>query len=570
MELDEVVKLLEEIAPKVGNWHEIGTNLREKGLETAEDPLWKYVFAFEYMFVENDNKEYFDLYGPFAPWITTTEGVFPPPLLSINNETLEEWSIVLSKVKHPIISSRLADLLWERKWGERPDRFAQQAIDAYVDVSKNNWEGIYHANCLTRALDLCNQVRDKERKLRIISSIIAACDQEEKSGGWKPGVSLRLIEALMKLPKNDIPNDVDTLLENALNIYGNDAWIVENVIGLMIKRADRERQRELQVYQVKKWIEEAEKGRKGLVQASHLEHALELARNYGLHELVEELRLRIQSIPETDFGYETISTTVNVPFDKVEAFLNWFVDKKGWKESFIRFGYYGPPSGEYKKNIEEIDVQSKESPLRFLVTNSIYDEFNSPIQIGRNLDENKEIALVNQETMGIRFFAKFAPDILQRINQKYGSPSIAEYTEFFETSLITQGISENIAKAIDWFYKGEYDVAAHILVPRIESIIRILARDLGLPIIREPVGTTPGGVVQLGTLLTMLQGRMDESWRRYLYNVLSNPIGVNLRNRICHGILPIVEKEDAALLLHVVCYLRLMEISTSVRPIEPE
>jgi hypothetical protein len=97
-----------------------------------------------------------------------------------------------------------------------------------------------------------------------------------------------------------------------------------------------------------------------------------------------------------------------------------------------------------------------------------------------------------------------------------------------------------------------------------------VARELGLPIIREPVGTTPGGVLQLGTLLTMLQDRIDESWRRYFYNVLANPIGVNLRNRICHGLLPKVEKEDSALLIHVVCNLRLIRIAKPDESVKSE
>ena len=150
--------------------------------------------------------------------------------------------------------------------------------------------------------------------------------------------------------------------------------------------------------------------------------------------------------------------------------------------------------------------------------------------------------MTNYETIRIRVFGTFAPEILRRITQKHGVPPIAELKDFFITPIISEDIAENIAKAIDWYYKDEYDVAAHLLVPRIEAIIRILAKELDLPIIREPVGATPGGVVPLGSLLTMMKHRIDESWRRYFYNVLANPIGINLRNRICHGLLPNSDK----------------------------
>jgi len=55
MEIDEVVKLLEEIAPTVDSWHGIGTVLRKQELKNPEHILWKYVFAFEYMDVEESN-----------------------------------------------------------------------------------------------------------------------------------------------------------------------------------------------------------------------------------------------------------------------------------------------------------------------------------------------------------------------------------------------------------------------------------------------------------------------------------------------------------------------------------
>lgn len=570
MEIDEIVKLLEEIAPTASNWHDIGAALRKQGLESHDHPLWKYVFAFEFMYVEETNGDYFKRYGPFAPWIEMQGRVFPPPLSTISDEILAEWASVLEKVRHPILCSRLADLLWVRKWGKRPDLYARQAIDSYLEVSKGEWSELERAHCLMRALDLSKEISDTERKARTISVTIDTAYQELRSEAPKPGVSLRLIEALINLPKVEIPGEVDSLLALAIKVHGSNVWIVENIIGLMIKRANIENQRELQLYQINRWVEEAEKHKKGLLHLYHLEHALEIARNYGIQDVADEIRRRIQSIPEEDLELKTISAKVEMPVEKVEAYLNWFIDERGWKESFIRFGHYGPPSGDHKKNIEEVERQAQDFPLYFLVSRAVYDEYNAPIQFGRSMDENKEIALANHETMGIRVFGIYAPEILHRIKQKHGIPSTNDLTEFFLTPMITRDISENIAKAIGWYYKDEYDVAAHILVPRIEAIIRIVARELGVPIIRNPVGTTPGGVVQLGNLLTMLHGRMDESWRRYFYNVLANPIGVNLRNRICHGLLPKVEKEDAALLIHVVCNLRLIRISKPDEPIKSE
>ena len=558
---DEILALLEEAAIAADGWHTVGTALRKQGLEDREHPLWKYVFAFEYMYVEASNKDYFDRYGPFAPWIEMQGVIFPPPLDTLNNDILEDWANVLQYAKNPIVCSRLADLLWVRKWGVRPDLLARQAIDAYFAVSEGDWIELERGFCLIRALDLSKAINDPQRKAKAIALIIDDTYRELKSEDPKPGVSLRLIESLMSLPKAETPGEVDALLDLALSVHEKNAWIAESILDMMIRRSNVEKQRELQLYQISLWIEEANRSEKGLSQLFHLEHALELARNYGFQDVADEVRRRIQSVPEEELDLKTISGQVEVPLETVEKYLNWFVDERGWRESLIRFGSYGPPSGDYKNNLEEIEKQARDFPLQFLVTRAVYDENNAPIRFGRTVDENKVIALARQETLGITIFGSTAPDILQRITDKHGFPPSHDLVDFFTTSIISKDVSANIATALEWYFKGEYDVAAHLLVPRIENIIRTLAREIGLPIIREPVGATPGGVVQLGSLLIRLEGLMDESWRRYFYNLLANPIGMNLRNRICHGLLTNATKEEAALLIHVVCNLRLIKIS---------
>lgn len=570
MEVKEIVNLLEKIAPTANDWRSIGTILREHVSEGEIDNLWIYIFAFEYMYVEESNREYYEYYGPFAPWIEMDGKVFPPPLDKINDEILSEWADTLEKIKHPTLVSRLADLLWARKWQPRPNSYAIQAIESYWEISKGNWERLYRARCLIRSLDLSKEINDVERKKKAIQLIIDACYEELHLEDPKPGISLRLITSLTKLNKTDQSEEVNVLLNLAFKTHENDVWIVENIVELMINRETPEKRKQLQLYLINRWVEEAEKSKKGLLLLHNLEHALELARNYGLQDAATDIRKKIQSVPPETLEMKEFSTKIEVPAEQIEKFLNWFIDERGWKESFERLGFHGPPSGDYKKNIEEIEKQAQDYPLQFLASRAVYDHNNVPIRYGRNIDENKEIAIAGFEALNINVFGSFAPSILERIKQKYNAPSDRELSEFFTTSIIPKDIAENIAIAIDWFFKGESNITTHLLVPQIEAILRILARDLGLPIIREPIGNIPGGVITLGTLLNMLKDKIDESWRRYFINLLTNPIGINLRNRVCHGLLPNFGKEDAALLIQVACNLRLIKITDMNKPEKSE
>jgi Domain of unknown function (DUF4209) len=80
-----------------------------------------------------------------------------------------------------------------------------------------------------------------------------------------------------------------------------------------------------------------------------------------------------------------------------------------------------------------------------------------------------------------------------------------------------------------------------------------VAAAAGVPVITQPRGEEPGGVVTLGALLQSFKGRFDEGWRIYLKVVLTDPLALNLRNALAHGTRDVFGKFDAALLLHVAC-----------------
>lgn len=168
---------------------------------------------------------------------------------------------------------------------------------------------------------------------------------------------------------------------------------------------------------------------------------------------------------------------------------------------------------------------------------------------------------LEHEARKIMLWGVFAADILDRVHARHGLPDARALTEFFMTPLIPEDTAERIGRGVLSYWQGEADESAHLLAPRIEASIRYIARECDLAIIREPQGEKPGGVRPLGDLLIALKGQVDESWRRYLWNLLCEPVGVNLRNRIAHGLSRRVERREAAVLIHAACHLRLMRVS---------
>ena len=563
MESAEIIEFLIEQAEQAKNWRSVGDRLRGQIGDDLNHPLLPLVFAFQYFFVEDSQEEYKAKYGDYAPFIELADGrVFPPPLVSLLDEVWENWSAIAQSTDHPVISSRLGDLLWLKRWGDKPYSYALQAIDGYMRIAETrlDWEELDRASCLIRGLELAIQINDLGRARDLVQRVSDNCSQSIHAPELKPGITIRLLDSLLSLKRSLQPNNLAQILEKCLQAYSDDVRISEEIL-IRQARFVGEGEARTSIYrrQLELWLTEAERSI-GFMQVVNLEHALELARNYGFTETVEEIRRRIQEIPEKSFEFKEFSVTAQIEAEKIEKYIRAFIDLSDWRKSFSRFGSYGPPSGKYEQNLQELEKQVKEAPLQFLVSNTIYDDNNIPIKHGNTFEENKELVLVRNEVMSIQFFAELAPEILSRICETNGIPTTQAMAEYFTTSIIPSEIAENIALSFDWYFRGEFDVSAHLIIPRLEAVLRIITQKVGITIVREPIGNKAGGVLTLAELLGGLNSHIDESWRRYLTTLLVNPIGLNLRNRVCHGLMNNVDRRSAALLLHTACFLRLIEI----------
>lgn len=154
-------------------------------------------------------------------------------------------------------------------------------------------------------------------------------------------------------------------------------------------------------------------------------------------------------------------------------------------------------------------------------------------------------------------WGSFCKEALQRIGRRPDRPDRADLAAFLAGALIHEEVAERLARAIELFWDDQPDESAHVIVPRLEQVIRTMARQVGLPIVREPMpGRDIGGLDTLGSILADLgQAFADEGWHAYLYNLLVDPLGMNLRNLISHGLHGRVGANEAALLIQAAVFL---------------
>lgn len=127
---------LDSVAAEASDWYQLGEGLeKHPGYEALNaTELGAFVAAFQYDFIELAETQRRKQWGPYGPMLELTDGrVYPMPLKDIPDDSLDLWDDAVRSSTHPAVKARLHDLLWERRFGDRPDLHARKAADACVE-----------------------------------------------------------------------------------------------------------------------------------------------------------------------------------------------------------------------------------------------------------------------------------------------------------------------------------------------------------------------------------------------------------------------------------------------------
>lgn len=535
----------------------VASALRRELSNDDADPLRALVAALEYELKPVDRPH--DGYGPFGPMIESERGVYPPPVDQIDAVvpgTYELWDRSLRLSPNAMLQARFADLLWEARFGDRPHEYAARAIDAYVSASRDTFGDLLEkSDGIHRALELSAELNDRARLDAAVVAAITLIEGELAQEKRAPGVSLRLIEALTNVGRDARPTELANLLDAAEAQYGGDPWHAESIVAIRARSTGPASRDALWEQAVDGFARRAESS-DGLVKYAHFQHAIELAEQHGLRQRAEDLRRQVEQIPHDALGLETVSSEVQIPRAQLDSFIDSIVGDDDLTSALTRFGSH-LPTGLPDENREFVRELMADHPLQFLFSRMTIGPENSLVRRTGDEADREEAELLSHEAMRCSMFAAIAVDVLDKIIAKYGPLTNAR--DWLVSELIERVVAERVGRALQFYEEGDADSASSVLAPRLERIIRELARLAGLNITKSPDARgNPGGVKALGDLLSRLQGTIPEGTRRHLRVLLSEVAGLNLRNRIGHGLVDEVAQHEAALLIHACCHLRLL------------
>ncbi|MFZ6003122.1 MAG: DUF4209 domain-containing protein [Actinomycetota bacterium] len=522
-----------------------------------DDPRRALIAALEYHLTLPEERR--GAHGPFGPMIETSKGSYPAPVGTVDGlipGTYQLWERAAALAPLDLVKARFLDLLWVARFGDQPHQFVGAAIDAYITAASGGFgHPVERSEALQRAVELASQTRDRDRRGRAVTATVAMIEAAIASEDRMPGVALPLLAMLVGDRPDRRPSELEQLVQKAIDRFGDDPWNLQAALELQARLVPPEERKALHERQVEGFRELASQTT-GLVRYSHLQHAIELAEGFGLHGLADSLRHEVEAITEDELELKEFSAEVSLPREQVDRYIDWFVGKDDLESALRRFGSH-IPSGDPDKNRQQVEELMAEHPIQYLFTRMTIGPNNSLTRSTQGPDAQAEQALIDREAQQASLFSLFAVEILERIRERYGP--IAANTDWLKSDLIDVSVASKIRRAIELYEADDPDSAASVLAPRLERIVRRLASAVGLTVTRSPDRHgRSGGVKGLGDLLGTLEGFLPEPTRRYLKVLLSEVTGLNLRNRIGHGLDDEIAKREAALLIHAVCHARLL------------
>lgn len=288
--------------------------------------------------------------------------------------------------------------------------------------------------------------------------------------------------------------------------------------------------------------------------------------HYGLYEDANALLSEIQEAGA--LASQTLQTHAyeyTIPkevFDQADVLFGTKAssDEERWQNFVFQFI---PCKDDAEKSLAEA---AKQAPLYYMTGINLMDYKGRPMSVIGSHDQDPEGNLVMHITEHLNFGTTFLGIAIRKMREVGLMTTDRIMSDIIEPCPFYEGYSyEVIRQALDFLFGDMPVVACHLLVPQIESAIRNLVENAGFSVIKRQKYVEKG--FQLITLDDLLRkGPVEQAFTSdgalYLRLVLTDQRSLNIRNDLCHGILPPDNFHSgiAARLLHVLVMIGMVRV----------
>ena len=520
--------------------------------EPADASLAALRDACAYYFVPNGRQDPAGLsLGPYEPqWVIPDLGVYPMPLGMVADDVLDIWrEHAADEGLHPLVRSRLADLLWVRKH-DRQGKWFEIAVNAFVELA--GIEAVHpreRRDGLERAVTVSKESNHTHLAARPLDQLAELVRHLLDEGAHQPAA---VIGGVLTLVDNGYP--CGDLLDDAIEQYSADPEHHSLLLEASVRSTQSEDlKRDFQLERVRAFEATAECS-SGLARMVHLDKARAIANEAGLAE--EEKRVSMM-IEHTDTAnmWQTVESTIRIDMEPLRAEAQQLVGEDGLLKALARFGQV-VPIGDPEHTRQRMAEIAQQFPLQSLMTRVAIGPENTLSVLPSGHTHREETAAGEDDAHAIQWFANlFGRCVLHTIHDQY-EPDSATLAECFAAMDIPSDLANRVGVSYRHWIHGDHISAVSVIVLTLEPIIRNICRSATNVTERKTVKGVPIAQVRtLRPLINDLEERIGRTRTRYLTASLVDRGALNLRNNLAHGLTSELDESHYVTLFHLACML---------------
>lgn len=488
--------------------------------------------------------------APTAPW--------PRVLTEVPAQVLPVWAAYADHASHSWLRAHLHHLL-QRAGAQPAYRHAREAISAYRETvpvflaADDHLRGPLGAvRALTYGLDLAVGMNQRDLRDEVEREILALVDTLLAAEPVPFGLVLELTEALQA--RRSQSQAVRELIEKSIAACSEPFLMCRFLQLLRELDPDPAACKAVDARIVAAMLEHADRSPHA-TRVVLLADAATLARDRGLTDLHRQILLAMQQVKTLGMVRMARAAISFTEQDRAEAVA--VVDQADdFADALWRIVGDQPPAGTQEEARDAaIEILSRGMFGPLIARGAVNSA--GPVPVAPASDDAVANLQADYQLMQLRENGLALVEQLKRVHERF-QPSAEELVDVFaHPLLVSPSKVEMLIHAFQYFWAGQDDAAIHLALPRVEALLREIERDHGVPVLAVAHGNTPGGMSQLGALISAMPAAgFDPDWTRSLALVLHDTErGLNLRNDIGHGLRDCPPRYQVALVLHAALFL---------------